>query len=715
MSIYAQAYGGTEAAQAQLAALQNLFSLQGQGVAAASAAQPAAVAQGLAPWPQTAAAAGFASTAPSSAAGALPGPDLSHAPTGKGGRIQCSVHGKERSIQSLMDDGNGGMRCAPGQECKCGATSGPLQTCSVHGKQRNLQSMTDDGAGGMRCAPGFECKGTGDGGDRPTIACSVHGKMRSLRSLIDDGQGGMKCAPGQECKGFGAPPELIARSPEDLLSIGTPEHQQLVQRVKTLQRRGEDYRVLWTTWCSKPGEGGKKDPAGRTVEDLRAFLVEADPEGSTIAPVVPPPMWAPGAMKGNMMAGWDMGGMLDGWGMDTGMMGKFGGKFGMMGKGMGMMGKMGLMGKAMAGMMGKTIPTRPMMSMDELVVRVKAVIRSDGGKELWHAFVDTHGGGKRDPANRTADFLQAFLDDADPDYSISDAGMDDPEMQEKQQQLALTASPAAKATDLWSSQSLPLPMAPATGLMPPLGVTPQGPEHAHAIARVKAVIRTEGCEDYWPTWLARMGFTKQDPAAYRFEDLHLFLAEVDPNETTIDVQVDEADMEKDRLVARVKAGQRGSDAFREAWMRYCEENGGGSRDPARHDMDFLSGFLAVAPSDQPPELTEEHMRLVAQVKSLQRTNKDFQEAWWKHCDENGGGKRDPARHEADFLENFLLYWRSTSPEANQYGEEDAYAEKPAPQVVPPAAAWKGKGAWAQPTGAGGMKGGKQQWNRWNPY
>merc|ERR1719284_25258 len=29
----------------------------------------------------------------------------------------CSVHGKKRTAQNLMDDGQGGLMCAPGREC----------------------------------------------------------------------------------------------------------------------------------------------------------------------------------------------------------------------------------------------------------------------------------------------------------------------------------------------------------------------------------------------------------------------------------------------------------------------------------------------------------------------------------------------------------------------------------------------------------------------
>merc|ERR1740139_348145 len=60
---------------------------------------------------------------------------------GNGGQRVCSVHFKERSMQSLEDDGNGGYSCQAGEECKVGA-GGDLrnQYCTMHQKKRSEQS-----------------------------------------------------------------------------------------------------------------------------------------------------------------------------------------------------------------------------------------------------------------------------------------------------------------------------------------------------------------------------------------------------------------------------------------------------------------------------------------------------------------------------------------------------------------------------------------------
>jgi len=156
----------------------------------------------------------------------------------------CSVHDKKRKAEFLIDDGAGGMCCAPGDECKDKAEAsaggckwceqgecwshGQIEkpekkkggragrtvdvdgdVCSTHGKSRKAEYLIDDGAGGMCCAPGDECKDKKDGAPRKGRQgkkdvggdeCSVHGKTRKAEFLIDDGAGGMCCAPGDECK-----------------------------------------------------------------------------------------------------------------------------------------------------------------------------------------------------------------------------------------------------------------------------------------------------------------------------------------------------------------------------------------------------------------------------------------------------------------------------------------------------------------------------------
>lgn len=52
------------------------------------------------------------------------------------------------------------------------------------------------------------------------------------------------------------------------------------------------------------------------------------------------------------------------------------------------------------------------------------------------------------------------------------------------------------------------------------------------------------------------------------------------------------------------------------------------------------------------------MDFVAQVKEIQRSDASGKLTWWNHCDEKGGSVRDPSKHDAKFLKNFLKLYNS---------------------------------------------------------
>jgi hypothetical protein len=109
-------------------------------------------------------------------------------------------------------------------------------------------------------------------------------------------------------------------------------------------------------------------------------------------------------------------------------------------------------------------------------------------------------------------------------------------------------------------------------------------------------------------------------------------------------------------------------------------------DPARYNQDFITGFLDYAgqlaeaqlsfsgslpfagggmkrtlvSGSMPPakrfartEKGPASTGLSERVKALQRRDQETKEAWWSFCDEHLGGVRDPARHPADILHQFL--------------------------------------------------------------
>lgn len=80
--------------------------------------------------------------------------------------------------------------------------------CSKHGKSRNARYMEEDGQGGMRCVEGSECKGAGDApSSDDSVRCSLHGKLRSGDCLEEDENGQMVCKPGRRCKVAGDMPD----------------------------------------------------------------------------------------------------------------------------------------------------------------------------------------------------------------------------------------------------------------------------------------------------------------------------------------------------------------------------------------------------------------------------------------------------------------------------------------------------------------------------
>merc|ERR1719375_2036926 len=144
------------------------------------------------------------------------------------------------------------------------------------------------------------------------------------------------------------------------------------------------------------------------------------------------------------------------------------------------------------------------------------------------------------------------------------------------------------------------------------------------------------------------------------------------------------------MVQLVKAGQRNSVPWNNAWASYVLMNGNGYSDPARYESSFITGFLdyvgglaeadlsnqmpddgsgqqkrpaieAGLPGEAPPA-KRVHMaaqnaslkaRLVDRVKALQRSDPVKKEAWWELCDKHYEGRRDPGRHNVETLEEFL--------------------------------------------------------------
>lgn len=160
------------------------------------------------------------------------------------------------------------------------------------------------------------------------------------------------------------------------------------------------------------------------------------------------------------------------------------------------------------------------------------------------------------------------------------------------------------------------------------------------------------------------------------------------------------------LVRRVKRLQRENESQRVLWWQWCEANGQGVRDPRRHVPKFISDFFHALAANAIPDVPVKcgagiasvgadasnslgftsgvhlgfsgqligseaqvpirptavagaaigdstHEELVARVKDGQRQSLDWKRRWWRYCDQNGSGVRDPRRHEPAFIFQFL--------------------------------------------------------------
>lgn len=116
------------------------------------------------------------------------------------------------------------------------------------------------------------------------------------------------------------------------------------------------------------------------------------------------------------------------------------------------------------------------------------------------------------------------------------------------------------------------------------------------------------------------------------------------------------DAHKESLVAQIKELQRSDVMAKQQWGFYCTQNGGGIRDPSKHEADFIhtfleqysAGTLVVEESHGENELTQ-------CIKTAQQKSRAFSNAWKAYCATRGKGVNDPLKHEPGFLQEFLTF------------------------------------------------------------
>lgn len=135
----------------------------------------------------------------------------------------------------------------------------------------------------------------------------------------------------------------------------------------------------------------------------------------------------------------------------------------------------------------------------------------------------------------------------------------------------------------------------------------------------------------------------------------------------------------------IKTGQRASPKWKAVWQTYCTANGNDKFDPNRYDDAFIVGFIDYlsnlaeldggasitagaggakrsaagwggGPMGKRPnmgQIDSAKMECVNKVKQLQRSDPAGKEAWWNFADTQLAGVRDPSRHDASTLQQFL--------------------------------------------------------------
>ena len=128
-------------------------------------------------------------------------PSQAHTASHSTGTGRCSIHGSQRSIDNLGDDGTGVIRCIEGRECR--DRSGTTQLDCLFWKRGTCNkgdsclyahnaSAQEQSWAGAKWATAHSKDSFG--------VCSQHGSGRSLECLADDGTGNLRCIKGRECR-----------------------------------------------------------------------------------------------------------------------------------------------------------------------------------------------------------------------------------------------------------------------------------------------------------------------------------------------------------------------------------------------------------------------------------------------------------------------------------------------------------------------------------
>jgi len=196
------------------------------------------------------------------------------------------------------------------------------------------------------------------------------------------------------------------------------------------------------------------------------------------------------------------------------------------------------------------------------------------------------------------------------------------------------------------------------------------------VMKIKEMQRSDPvAKEQWYAYCEHYGEDVRDPAKHNAGYLNGFLAQYN-NGTRLEFAGGQ------QLARFIKQGQKKSTAWKGVWDQYCAvSDNSREHDPAKREYAFLEGFfdfigkksqgggmmmgmampnmaVAGAPAAKrmrgaAPMAMGGAIDLVARVKAYQKESEQQKNNWHTYCDMHLGGVRDPSRHDAATLQQFL--------------------------------------------------------------
>jgi len=112
------------------------------------------------------------------------------------------------------------------------------------------------------------------------------------------------------------------------------------------------------------------------------------------------------------------------------------------------------------------------------------------------------------------------------------------------------------------------------------------------------------------------------------------------------------DWSQEGLVAKVKELQRADVHAREQWQAFADVHGKGVKDPTRHEAQFLQEYISHLTSGARLEVGQDQDLTIA-IKALQKRSTNVKQFWAQYCLMAGGGRNDPAKHDGAYHVKFF--------------------------------------------------------------